>query len=146
MTKVIQGRLLLAGIMLFSATAQAVVGEQQWGKWYGNISGMEFALNTNNQAGEILTFHCSNNQLAATYEDTKGNYRVDTAEGLNDVQLLIGKKTYSLGSDAFAALKHSSAKDNIIFSSRQTGESKPFSAQGLKAALQDVTWQDCISH
>ncbi|CRY79587.1 MULTISPECIES: hypothetical protein [Yersinia] len=145
MTKTIRAGLLLAGMMLFSATTQAVVGEQEWGKWYGNISAMEFALNTNNKAGETLTLRCSDSQLAVTYEDTKGNYRADSAE-LNDIQLRIGKKAYSLDSSAFSALKHSRAKDNITFSSRQTGESKPFSAKGLKEALQDITWQDCTSH
>ncbi|CNE33078.1 hypothetical protein [Yersinia intermedia] len=145
MTKTIRAGLLLAGMMLFSATTQAVVGEQEWGKWYGNISAMEFALNTNNRAGETLTLRCSGSQLAVTYEDTKGHYRINS-EGLNDVQLLIGKKAYSLNSSAFSALKHSSAKDNITFSSRQSGESEPFSAQGLKEALQDITWQDCTSH
>ncbi|EOW7155936.1 hypothetical protein ACO4GX_004481, partial [Yersinia enterocolitica] len=59
MTKTILTRLLLAGMTLFSATTQAVVGEQQWGKWYGNIDVMEFALNTNNKAGETLTLRCS---------------------------------------------------------------------------------------
>lgn len=138
--------LTVAAALLLSSTAHATVQEQQWGKWYGSISAMEFALNTENKAGETLTLHCSNNQLAATYEDTKSHYRADTAEGLNDVQLLIGNKTYGLDSTAFTALKHSGARDSIIFSSRQTGESKPFSAQGLKDALQDATWQDCISH
>ncbi|UZM74038.1 hypothetical protein [Yersinia sp. SCPM-O-B-9106 (C-191)] len=145
MTQTIRAGLLLAGMTLFSATTQAVVGEQQWGKWYGNIDVMEFALNTNNKAGETLTLRCSDSQLAVTYEDTKGHYRVNS-EGLNDVQLLIGKKAYSLNSSAFSALKHSSAKDNITFSSRQSGESAPFSAQGLKEALQGITWQDCTSH
>ncbi|WP_312805779.1 hypothetical protein [Atlantibacter hermannii] len=137
---------LLVSAVLFSTAAHAVIQDQQWGHWYGSISAMEFALNTDNPAGETLTLHCSNNQLAATYEDTRSHYRADTTEGLNDVQLLIGKKAYSLDSDAFTALKHSTARDRIIFSSRQTGDSKPFSAQGLKDALQDVTWQDCTSH
>lgn len=91
MTKTLQAGLLLAGMMFFSTTTQAFVGEQQWGKWYGNISVMEFALNTNNKAGEALTLRCSDSQLAVTYEDTKGHYRANS-ESLNDVQLLIGKK------------------------------------------------------
>ncbi|EKN3336603.1 TPA: hypothetical protein ACVQMW_000007 [Yersinia enterocolitica] len=55
MTKTIRAGLHLAGMMLFSATTQAVLLDQQWGKWYGNISAMEFEINTPNAAGEVLT-------------------------------------------------------------------------------------------
>lgn len=41
--------------LLAPAFTHAAVTEQQWGEWYGNTGGMEFALSSDNQAGEKLT-------------------------------------------------------------------------------------------
>lgn len=46
--------------LLAPASTHATVTEQQWGEWYGNTGGMEFALSSDNQAGEKLTISCSN--------------------------------------------------------------------------------------
>lgn len=37
---------LLFSAALFSTTAHAVIQDQQWGNWFGNISAMEFEINT----------------------------------------------------------------------------------------------------
>ena len=39
--------------LLAPAFTQATVTEQQWGEWYGNTGGMEFALSSDNQAGGL---------------------------------------------------------------------------------------------
>ena len=57
----------LAGLLLLSHSASAVQADQQWGDWYGNISAMEFELNTQNASGEVLTLTCTSGKLAAAY-------------------------------------------------------------------------------
>lgn len=53
----------LAGLMLLSHSASAVQADQQWRGWYGNISAMEFELNTQNAAGEVLILTCTSGKL-----------------------------------------------------------------------------------
>ena len=46
---------LLVSAALFSTAAHAVIQDQQWGNWFGNISAMEFEINNQNVSGEVLT-------------------------------------------------------------------------------------------
>ena len=69
---------VLAGLVLLSHSASAVQADQQWGDWYGNISAMEFELNTQNISGEVLTLTCTSGKLAAAYSVPTENYRVSS--------------------------------------------------------------------
>ncbi|WP_337264982.1 MULTISPECIES: hypothetical protein [unclassified Serratia (in: enterobacteria)] len=142
--------------VLVTANVSAAITEQTWGDWFGNTGGMEFALNSMNKAGEQLTLSCSNHQMIVTYQQLKDNYSATSVEGMRDVYLLINGKKYDLDNDlplkgevipaqvAFEALKQTGPKDNIAFTALQSGESKPFSARGLRQALKTVSWQDCM--
>ncbi|NTX85577.1 hypothetical protein G7003_18440 [Citrobacter youngae] len=55
---------LLFSAALFSTSAHAVIQEQQWHHWFGNISVMEFEINSQNSAGEVLTLTCTGGTLA----------------------------------------------------------------------------------
>ncbi|OWF85014.1 hypothetical protein B4916_23395 [Yersinia intermedia] len=146
MTKTIRAGLLLAGMMLFSATTQAFVGEQQWGKWYGNISGMEFEINTQNAADEVLTLTCTSGKLAVAYSVPTKDYRVSSQTGLAEPGLNINGTNHPLDETAFIALKAAGEKGVIKITSMNLAISKKFSAKGLGNALADSTWQDCINH
>lgn len=43
---------LLFSAALFSTAAHAVIQDQQWGSWFGNINAMEFEINGDNATGE----------------------------------------------------------------------------------------------
>ncbi|EAB8123143.1 TPA: hypothetical protein HHM78_004590 [Escherichia coli] len=58
---------LLFSAALFSTTAHAVIQDQQWGNWFGNISAMEFEINTQNNSGEVLTLTCTSGKLTVAY-------------------------------------------------------------------------------
>ncbi|WP_145603247.1 hypothetical protein [Yersinia intermedia] len=146
MTKTIRTGLLLAGMTLFSATTQAVVGEQQWGEWYGNISGMEFEINTQNAAGEVLTLTCGSGKLAVAYSVPAEDYRVSSRTGLIEPGLSINGINHPLDEAAFTALKAAGEKGVIKITSMNSVISKKFSAKGLGNALADTTWLDCINH
>lgn len=146
MTKTIRAGLLLAGMMLFSATTQAVLLDQQWGKWYGNISGMEFEINTPNAAGEVLTLTCASGKLAVAYSVPTKDYRVSSQTGLAEPGLNINGTNHPLDETAFTALKAAGEKGVIKITSMNSAISKKFSAKGLGDALADSTWQDCINH
>lgn len=60
----------LAGLLLLSHSASAVQADQQWGDWYGNISAMEFELNTQNASGEVLTLTCTSGKPGRGHWDT----------------------------------------------------------------------------
>ena len=142
--------------LLAPAFTHATVTEQQWGEWYGNTGGMEFALSSDNQAGETLTISCSNKKMVVAWQLPKEDYRATSDEGMSEVYLLINNEKYSLENEtllpgeavpakvAFEALKQTGAKDKLAFTAFQSGESKPFSASGLHDALKDITWQDCL--
>ena len=114
--------ILLTGLMV-SASACAAVTEQEWGNWYGNTGGMEFALSSQNAAGQELTVSCSDKKMTVRLSSRQESWSASSDEGL----------------------AHTSARDNIVFTSQQTGDSKPFSAQGLSEALRGKTWQDCLN-
>ncbi len=123
--------------LLAPAFTQATVTEQQWGEWYGNTGGMEFALSSDNQAGEKLTISCSNKKMVVAWQLPKEDYRATSDEGMSEVYLLINNEKYSLENEtllpgeavpakvAFEALKHTGAKDKVAFTAFQSGESKP---------------------
>lgn len=136
----------LAGLLLLSHSASAVQAEQQWGDWYGNISAMEFELNTQNTAGEVLTLTCTSGKLTAAYSVPAEDYRVSSQTGLSEPGVSINGTNHSLDEIAFTALKATSEKDVIKLTSMNAAISKKFSARGLNEALADSTWQDCISH
>lgn len=136
----------LAGLLLLSHSAIAVQGDQQWGDWYGNISAMEFEINTQNTAGEVLTLTCTRGNLTAAYSVPAEDYRVSSQTGLSEPGVSINGTNHSLDEIAFTALKATSEKDVIKLTSMNAAISKKFSAKGLNEALVDATWQDCINH
>ncbi|MDR3104182.1 MAG: hypothetical protein LBU96_06990 [Yokenella regensburgei] len=149
--------LVLLSALLASASAYATVTEQQWGNWYGNTGGMEFSLSSQNRTGQTLTFSCSDKQMTVTLSSQRENWSARSDEGLDDLHLLINRQSYDTDNSTpfsgdpipaqqlFNALAHTKASDTLVFTSRQTGASKPFSAHGLSDALKGVTWQDCMS-
>lgn len=146
--------LLSALISVVSFSTEAVVQEQEWGDWFGNTGGMEFEINTDNKAGERLTLECRDSRLNVKYADGKG-YDIDSTA--NKPVVTIGVKSYKVDNQPsldkkeripaevlFNALKIAEPTEKIRFSTFQSGESEPFSAKGLKAALKDSTYQDCV--
>lgn len=136
----------LAGLLLLSHSASAVQADQQWGDWYGNISAMEFELNTQNASGEVLTLTCASGKLAAAYSVPAEDYRVSSQTGLSDPGVSINGTNHPLDETTFTALKATSQKDVIKMTSMNAAISKNFSAKGLNEALADAIWQDCINH
>lgn len=136
----------LAGLLLLSHCASAVQADQQWGNWYGNISAMEFELNTQNASGEVLTLTCTSGKLAAAYSMPAEDYRISSQTGLSEPGVSINGTNHPLDETAFTALKVTSEKDVIKMTSMNAAISKKFSAKGLNEALADATWQDCINH
>lgn len=136
----------LAGLLLLSHSASAVQADQQWGDWYGNISAMEFELNTQNASGEVLTLTCTNGKLAAAYSVPAEDYRVSSQTGLSEPGVSINGTNHPLDESAFTALKETSEKVVIKMTSMNAAISRKFSAKGLNEALADATWQNCINH
>ncbi|WP_410687708.1 hypothetical protein [Citrobacter braakii] len=136
----------LAGLLLLSHSTSAVQADQQWSDWYGNISAMEFELNTQNTAGEELTLTCTSGKLSAAYSVPAEDYRVSSQTGLSEPGVSINGKNHPLDETAFTALKATSEKDVIKMTSMNAAISKKFSAKGLNEALADTTWKDCINH
>lgn len=137
---------LLVSAALFSTAAQAVIQDQQWGNWFGNISVMEFEINNQNASGEVLTLTCTSGKLAAAYSVPAEDYRVSSLTGLAEPGIRINGTNHLLDETAFIALKATSEKDVIKMTSMNAAISKKFSAKGLEEALADATWQDCINH
>jgi len=137
---------LLVSTVFFSAAVHAVIQDQQWGDWYGNISAMEFELNTQNVSGEVLTLTCTSGKLAAAYSVPAEDYRISSQTGLSEPGLSINGTNHPLDETAFTALKATSEKDVIKMTSMNAAISKKFSAKGLNEALADTTWQDCRNH
>lgn len=136
----------LAGLLVLSHSASAVQADQQWGDWYGNISAMEFELNTQNASGEVLTLTCTSGKLAAVYSVPAEDYRVSSQTGLSEPGVSINGTNHPLDETAFTALKATCDKDVIKMTSMNAVISRKFSAKGLNEALADATWQDCINH
>ncbi|MBA8035112.1 hypothetical protein [Atlantibacter hermannii] len=137
---------LLLSATLFSTASHAMGREQQWEDWYGNISAMEFELNTQNTTGEVLTLTCTSGKLAVAYSVPAEDYRASSQTGLAEPGLSINGTNHLLDETAFTALKSAGNKGVINITSMNAAISKKFSAKGLNEALADVTWQDCINH
>ncbi|AVX36251.1 hypothetical protein [Yersinia massiliensis] len=136
---------LLFSAALFSTASHAVILDQQWGSWFGTVSAMEFEINTDNASNERLTLTCTGGHLAVAYSVPAEDYRVSSETGLAEPGLNIDSKTYSLGEAAFMALKNSGDRGQVTVTSMGQNLSKSFKTSGLREALQDITWQDCVS-
>lgn len=137
---------LLFSAALFSTAAHAVIQDHQWGNWFGNISAMEFEINTQNNSGEVLTLTCTSGKLAVAYSVPAEDYRVSSLTGLAEPGISVNGTNHSLDETAFTVLKATSEKDVIKMTSMNAAISRKFSAKGLNEALADTSWQDCINH
>ncbi|ELY3814239.1 hypothetical protein SMY00_004244 [Cronobacter sakazakii] len=137
---------LFLSATLFSTASHAMGREQQWGSWFGTITAMEFELNTDNSAGERITLTCRDNQLVVGYSAPDKAHAETPDNGLKAVGLNINSVHYQPGESAFLALKNSDNNGQIEVTSMNKALSHPFKTPGLHDALQDQTWEDCISH
>ncbi|MEG0869301.1 MAG: hypothetical protein RSG77_19985 [Hafnia sp.] len=131
---------LFLSATLFTTTSYAAIQEQQWGNWFGNTSGMEFSINADNDVGERITLTCTEGHLGITYSVPAKNYSISSGAGLN-----INSTHYQLGEAAFMALKNTGDEGVLEVTEGSKPLSKPFNTAGLREALKEVTWQDCIS-
>lgn len=125
---------------LTATAAQAVTPEQQWGGWYGYINAMEFEISTDNATGERLTLTCSDEHMTISYSVPAKDYRV-SATGIS-----INATSYVPGETAFIALKNSNGQEQIEITVKGKPLPGTFKTAGLREALNDLSWQDCISH
>ena len=137
---------LLFSTALFSAAVHAMGQEQQWGNWFGTVNAMEFELNTDNSAGERMTLTCRDNHLMLNYSGSDKKPlgvpdKRQEAMGIN-----INAVHYLPGKAAFIALKNTDSHGQIEITRMNKPLSHPFSTAGLRDALEDLNWEDCISH
>ncbi|EGT4387192.1 hypothetical protein AUM59_15150 [Cronobacter sakazakii] len=137
---------LFLSAMLFSTASDAMGREEHWGSWFGTINVMEFELNTDNSAGERLTLTCRDNQLVVGYSAPDKAHAETPDDGQKTVGLNINSVHYQTSEAAFMALKNSDSDGQIEVTSMNKALSHPFKTAGLHDALQDLTWEDCISH
>lgn len=137
---------LFLSATLFSTASDAMGREQHWGSWFGTINVMEFELNTDNSAGERLTLTCRDNQLVVGYSAPDKAHAETPDDGQITVGLNINSVHYQTSEAAFMALKNSDSDGQIEVTSMNKALSHPFKTTGLNDALQDLTWEDCISH
>lgn len=130
---------------LFTAASHAAIQEQQWGNWFGNISGMEFSINADNDVGERITFTCNEGHLVVTYSKPDINFLVSSGAGLKEPGLNINSTHYQLGEAAFMALKNTGDEGVLEVTEASKPLSRAFKTAGLQEALKEVTWQDCIN-
>lgn len=107
---------------------------------------MEFEINTQNAAGEVLTLACGSGKLAVAYSVPAENYRLSSQAGLAEPGLSINGTNYPLDETAFTALKTAGEEGAVKVISTNAAISKKFSTKGLSSALEDISWQDCINH
>lgn len=94
------------------------------GNWFGNISAMEFEINTQNNSGEVLTLTCTSGKLAVVYSVPAEDYRVSSLTGLAEPGISVNGTNHSLDEMAFTALKATSEKDVIKITSMNAAISK----------------------
>lgn len=154
-------KLFLATIILSSIQAHALIADYQFGDYYGTVGGMGGINISTTNGDEQLSLSCYDKQFIVSYANIDKNgqvtYQVNSVEGLNDLVIYIDKTSYDpSNTDFFNAgiapanilfdkLKSSKGTEKIIFQSRQSGESKPFSTLGLNEAFDGLTYEDCIS-
>ncbi|MBW7982312.1 hypothetical protein [Enterobacillus tribolii] len=125
---------------LTATAAQAVTPEQQWGDWYGYINAMEFEISTDNTTGERLTLTCSDEHMTLSYSVPAKDYRA-SATGIS-----INGTSYATGETAFIALKNTNDQQQIEITMKDKPLPGTFKTAGLREALNDLSWQDCITH
>ncbi|MBL5883701.1 hypothetical protein [Lelliottia aquatilis] len=131
---------------LFTATVHAMGQEQQWGNWFGTVNAMEFELNADNSAGERVTFTCRDSHLMLSYSGSDRKSLDIPDEGQDAMGININAIHYPLGKAAFMVLKNTDSHGQIEITRMKKPLSHPFSTAGLKDALEDLNWEDCISH
>ena len=137
---------LFLSATLFSTASDAMGREQHWGSWFGTINVMEFELNTDNSAGERLTLTCRDNQLVVGYSAPDKAHAESPDEGQKTVGLNINAVHYLPGKAAFIALKNTDSHGKIEITRMNKSVSHPFNTAGLRDALENLNWEDCISH
>lgn len=154
-------KLGLCAAMLLSLNAHAVVADYTFGDYAGTAGGMGGINLSTIKGNERLTLGCYDSKFILSYATLDNNYQatyeVNSEEGLNDMTIIVDGQAYDpSNSDLFSEgspparklfdrLKSSTGKETVIFSSRQSGESVPFSTLGLNEALDMYSYDDCIN-
>lgn len=131
---------------IFSAAVHAMGQEQQWGNWFGTVNSMEFELNADNDAGQRMTLTCRDSHLIVRYSGSDKEPMDIPDEGQEAMGMNINAVHYLPGEAAFVALKNTDSHGQIEITRMNKPVSHPFNTAGLKDALEDLNWEDCISH
>ncbi|MGK0602231.1 hypothetical protein [Yokenella regensburgei] len=137
---------LLFGATLFSCVVHAMGQEQQWGNWFGTVNAMEFELNADNSAGERMTLTCRDSNLIVSYSGSVKEPMDIPDNGQEAMGININAVHYPLDEAAFIALKNTGNHGQIEITRMNKPISHPFKTAGLRDALSDLNWEDCISH
>ncbi|MDA4623369.1 hypothetical protein NY744_16475 [Enterobacter hormaechei] len=137
---------LLFGATLFSCVVHAMGQEQQWGNWFGTVNAMEFELNADNSAGERMTITCRDSNLIVSYSGSDKEPMDIPDNGQESMGININAVHYLLDEAAFIALKNTGNHGQIEITRMNKPVSHPFKTAGLRDALSDLNWEDCISH
>ncbi|MDS0945310.1 hypothetical protein OSC10_11030 [Enterobacter hormaechei] len=137
---------LLFGATLFSCVVHATGQEQQWGNWFGTVNAMEFELNADNSAGERMTITCRDSNLIVSYSGSDKEPMDIPDNGREAMEININAVHYPLDEAAFIALKNTGNHGQIEITRMNKPVSHPFKTAGLRDALSDLNWEDCISH
>ena len=137
---------LLFGATLFSCVVHAMGQEQQWGNWFGTVNAMEFELNADNSAGERMTITCRDSNLIVSYSGSDKEPMDIPDNGQESMGININAVHYPLDEAAFIALKNTGNHGQIEITRMNKPVSHPFKTAGLRDALSDLNWEDCISH
>ncbi|MBZ5212203.1 hypothetical protein [Enterobacter cloacae] len=137
---------LLFGATLFSCVVHAMGQEQQWGNWFGTVNAMEFELNADNSAGERMTITCRDSNSIVSYSGSDKEPMDIPDNGQESMGININAVHYPLDEAAFIALKNTGNHGQIEITRMNKPVSHPFKTAGLRDALSDLNWEDCISH
>lgn len=137
---------LLFGATLFSCVVARHGPEQQWGNWFGTVNAMEFELNADNSAGERMTITCRDSNLIVSYSGSDKEPMDIPDNGQESMGININAVHYPLDEAAFIALKNTGNHGQIEITRMNKPVSHPFKTAGLRDALSDLNWEDCISH
>ncbi|KZP73098.1 hypothetical protein A3N40_17410 [Enterobacter cloacae subsp. dissolvens] len=137
---------LLFGATLFSCVVHAMGQEQQWGNWFGTVNAMEFELNADNSAGERMTLTCRDSHLIVSYSGSDKEPMDIPDNGQEAMEININAVHYPPDEAAFIALKNTDSHGQIEITRMNKPVSHPFNTAGLRDALEDLNWEDCISH
>jgi len=137
---------LLFGATLFSCVVHAMGQEQQWGNWFGTVNAMEFELNADNSAGERMAITCRDSNLIVSYSGSDKEPMDIPDNGQESMGININAVHYPLDEAAFIAIKNTGNHGQIEITRMNKPVSHPFKTAGLRDALSDLNWEDCISH